>query len=257
MKHCFYILILFSFSVFAQNINSKIIKQTPFDADSIFGIDNFGTIFFSKDNVFYKKSKDNILSYNNIQLGDLQSANSFNPLKINLFYKDFNTVIILDNRLAEIYKIDFNNIHPYKMVSYASMGFDNSIWIFNQELQKLELFNYKTNTTKAQTAPVTGEILDLKSNYNYCWLLTKHYLYVYTYFGSLVKKIKNQGYTAMAINNESVILKTKNGLFYLKENSNNPTPITTPNLNIKQFFVTNETLYIYTLNSLQEFQLKI
>ena len=80
-----------------------------------------------------------------VQLGNITSANAFNPLKINLFYKNFNTVIILDNRLAEIFKIDFNTVQPYKNVSHISTGYDNTLWIFNPDLQQLELFDYKTN----------------------------------------------------------------------------------------------------------------
>ena len=64
-----------------------------------------------------KKQEDKLLKYSNLQLGPITSANSFNPLKINVFYKAFNTVIILDNRLAEIYKIDFNQTKPYKNIS--------------------------------------------------------------------------------------------------------------------------------------------
>ncbi|MCB4806714.1 hypothetical protein LG651_00515 [Tamlana sp. 62-3] len=202
-------------------------------------------------------SKDRKASYNNIQLGELIDANAFNPLKINLFYKDFNTVVVLDNRLAEIFKIDFNTLHPYRTVSHISTAFDNTIWIFNQDQQKLELYNYKTNTVKAQTRPVQSEVLDIKSNYNYCWLLTKNFLYVYNYFGSLIKKITNEGYSKIAQSDENIILKKDNELFFLEENSTFARRIETSNLKINQFFVTNETLYIYNNESLQEFQLKI
>ncbi|KJD35444.1 hypothetical protein PW52_10130 [Tamlana sedimentorum] len=257
MKHCLYIFISFSFSVFSQNIETKFTKSIPFKADIIFSIDNFKNVFYKKENVFYVDSKDRKTSYNNIQLGELADANTFNPLKINLFYKDFNTVVILDNRLAEIFKIDFNSLHPYRTITHISTAFDNTIWVFNQDLQNLELYNYKTNKVKAQTRPIQSEVLDIESNYNYCWLLTKNYLYVYNYFGSLIKKIDNEGYTKIAQSNENIILKKDNELFFLEENSTFAQPIQTSNLKIKQFFVTNESLYIYNNESLQEFQLKI
>ena len=43
-----------------------------------------------------------------MQLGEISSIDAFNALKTTVFYRDFNTVIILDNRLSEIMKIDFN-----------------------------------------------------------------------------------------------------------------------------------------------------
>ena len=238
-------------------IETTSIKKTDIVFDKLVAIDNFGTIFYLKDDVILKKVENTLITYNNLQLGNIASANAFNPLKINLLYKDFNTVIILDNRLAEIFKIDFNSLIPYKNVTHISTGHDNTIWVFNQDLQKLELFDYKSRTSRAQTVPVQSSVLDLKSNYNFCWLLTENYLYKYNYFGSLVKKIKNIGYTELAETNGNIILKKENKLLYNKKNTDNIFPIKTGNLLINQFFVTNETLYIYNSEFLQEFQLKI
>jgi hypothetical protein len=258
MKNIIYIIFILSVSINAQDdIEASFVKKTVLKADDIISIDNFDTTYFIDNNVFNKKSSKKTITYNNIQLGDVTSANAFNPLKINLFYKDFNTVIILDNRLAEIFKIDFNTVEPYKNISNVSTGHDNTLWLFNQDLRKLELFDYKTRTTRAQTVPVQSAVLDLKSNYNYCWLLTENNLYMYNYFGSLVKKIKNEGYTDLVESNENIILKKDNSLFYLKQNGDIPRPIKIPNLLINQFFVTNETLYIYNDETLQQFQLKI
>jgi hypothetical protein len=258
MKFTIYILFVFSVSIVTQDvIETTFVKKIAFKADDIIAINNFGTTYFISNNVFHKKDGTKTVTYNNLQLGNINSANAFNPLKINLFYKDFNTVIILDNRLAEIFKIDFNALNEYKNVSHISTGHDNTIWIFNQDLQKLELFDYKTRTSRAQTVPVQSAVLDLKSNYNSCWLLTENYLYNYNYFGSLVNKIKNNGYTSLVESNENIILKKGDLLFFFKKNSDNSLPIKIPNLLINQFFVTNETLYIYDNETLQEFQLKI
>ena len=258
MKYTIYLFLCLSVSISAQKpIETQALSNTPLDADTLVSVDNFGTTYFIKNDVFYKKTSTNNITYNNVQLSNLYSANAFNPLKINLFYKDFNTVIILDNRLAEIYKVDFNTLAPYKNVTHISTGHDNTIWLFNQDLQKLEVFDYKTNTTRAQTVPVNSPVLDLKSNYNFCWLLTKNYLFIYNYFGSLIQKIQNNGYTNMVESNGNIILKKDNSLFYLKKNQDQIIPIETPNLLIKQFFVTNETLYIYNTKILQQFQLKI
>ena len=243
--------------MFSQElIETSYVKKTELKAEKLVSVDNFGTTYFIINDVFYKKYNTKILTYNNLQLSNLETANAFNPLKINLFYKDFNTVIILDNRLAEIFKVDFNTIQNYKNITHISTGFDNTIWVFNQDTQQLELFDYKTKTTRVKTLPVESEVLDLKSNYNNCWLLTEKYLYLYNYFGSLIKKVKNKGYTEMSESNENIILKKGQSLFYLKKNEVNPISILIPNLLINQFFVTNETLYIYSNETLHKFQIK-
>lgn len=247
-----------SLSIFAQeSIETSFIKNINIDADTVIGVDNFETLFYTSNNIFYKKTDRNTSNYSNLQLGNIYSANTFNPLKTNIFYKDFNSAIILDNRLAEIYKIDFNNLQPYKNVSQITTGPDNTLWIFNQDLQQLELYDYKTNTTRIKTLPITSKVLDLKSDYNYCYLLTLNYLHVYNYFGSLISKHKNIGYTALSTSNENILLKKENTLYYLKKGNKEVMPISVNKNLINQFFVTNETLYIYNNKNLQQFQLKI
>ena len=90
----------------------------------------------AKKNTFKKATSKDTLNYSNFQLGQITSANAFNSLKINLFYADFNTVIILDNRLAEVAKIDFNSAENYKNITHVTTGFDNTIWIYNHKYSK-------------------------------------------------------------------------------------------------------------------------
>ncbi len=251
-----YILALFFCSAFAQTpITLKFLKKETLKTNQLVSINKFDTKYFISNNEFVLQNKQKNIGYSNIQLGSITSANTFNPLKINLFYKDFNTAIILDNRLAEIYKINFNSIQPYKSVAHISAGHDNTLWLFNQDTQELELYDYKINITRARTLPISSSILDMTSNYNYCWVLTKAYLYVYDYFGGLQTKTKNEGYTSMVETNENLILKKENALFYLKKNTETIAPISMPNLLIKQFFVTDETLYIYDDEFLYHYQL--
>jgi hypothetical protein len=259
-KRCFYSLLflLLSVSAFCQeNSEARLLDSIKFKAEQIFGVDNFGTFYYSdKNGSFYTKSADTTISYANFQLGKITSANAFNPLKINLFYQDFNTVIILDNRLAEILKVDFNLLEDYKNVSFISTGFDNTLWLFNQDLQQLELYDYMINKTRFKAVPIQSRILDLKSDYNYCFMLTEAYLYVYNYFGSLLQKIENTGFTKMAFSKAHVVLKKENTLFLLPKNSTKIQPIKHPDLLINQFLVTNQTVYIYNNEMLHRYQLK-
>jgi len=244
-------------AVSQESIEAKLFKSETIELQSIIGIDNFGVIYMVNDNVFHKIDKSKDLTYSNIQLGKITTANAFNPLKINLFYKNFNTAIILDNRLAEIYKIDFNTLQPYKNVSHISTGYDTNLWIFNMDLQQLELYDYKTNKIKATALPVESNVLDMVSNYNFCWLLTEKHLYKYNYFGSLVEKLENKGFTKLSEDNGNLIIKQKEQLLFLPKNSEKLLPIPLNELLIKQFLVTNETLYIYDSKKLHQYQLKI
>lgn len=254
-----YLLIFFCSIALSQSdslIAVKLIDKTTEFKEGLIYKDAFNSEYFLISNSLQKKTDDHIVYYNNVQLGDVESVNLFNPLKINLFYKDFNTVIILDNRLAEIFKIDFNSSTNYKNISHVSTGSDNTLWLFNLDTQQLELFDYKLNKVRLNTVPIQGEVLDLKSDYNYCWLLTKDFIYEFNYFGSLMNKIKNEGFTELEPSKGNLILKRKSELFFIRNGTSVATKIDLPKLLINAFFVNRETLYIYDTNSLYKYQLK-
>jgi hypothetical protein len=257
MKYFFCLFYFIICSISAQEtIETKLLSKIEVKADSIIGIDSFKTLFFIKNNTLIKQREAANLKYSNLQLGNITSANTFNPLKINLFYKAFNTVIILDNRLAEIFKIDFNTLQAYKNVTHVATGSDNTIWIFNQNLQQLELYDYKANNIRAKSLPISSEVIDLTSNYNSCWLLTKDFIYQYNYTGSLISKIENIGFTSIKESDENIILKKENTLYLIPEKSKKIQEINLPNLLINQFLVTNQIVYIYTDEFLYQYQLK-
>lgn len=259
MRYLIYICLLISCTINSQeSIDVKLIDTTDLKIDQIIALDNFETFYYLKDNTIYKQSKDaTSINYSNYQLGEITTANTFNPLKINLFYQDFNLVVVLDNRLAEIFKVDFNTVQPYKNVSHVSTGYDNTLWIFNADFQKLELYDYKANKTRFSAVPVQSIVLDLKSDYNYCWLLTENYLYQYNYFGSMISKIENTGFTKISQSDGNLILKKEDILYFKHKKKEVFTPIHLPKLLINQFLLTNETLYIYDLEKLHKYQLKI
>ena len=243
-------------SVHSQ-IKASNIGNFEVQAEHIWGIDKFETLYFSsEDQTFLRASKDTTITYANFQLGKIASANTFNPLKINLFYQDFNTVIILDNRLAELQRIDFNTTQPYRNVTFISTGYDNTLWIYNQDLQLLELYDFRSNSTRTRTVPIQDEVLDLKSDYNNCYLLTEKFLYVYTYFGNLESKHPNNGYSKMAFSESNLVLQGDQGYYFYSKKQDEIIPIEGLDLLINQFLVTNETLYLYRNNLLNRYQLK-
>ncbi|MEM9679527.1 MAG: hypothetical protein AAF901_04320, partial [Bacteroidota bacterium] len=72
-----------------------------------------------------------------------------------------------------------------------------------------------------------------------------------------INKIENTGYTSMAINTNSLVLKKDDHLHYLSKNNELISEIESADLLINQFFVTDESLYIYNHPWLKIYQLKI
>lgn len=224
--------------------------------DWFVGMDNQANTFYIEDNALHQIRQGFKNNYANIQLGKIDQVDIFNPLKINVFYKDFNTVTVLDNRLNEIYKIDFNDIRPYRDIRFCATGHDNTIWLFNQNSQQLEIFDYKQGITRGKTLPIEDDILAIESNFNSCWLMTKDTIYVYNYFGSMIGKIPNEGFTDLVEYNDHLILKKGSELFFSFKDSDEIIPLDLPELLISAFFATDETLYIYDGEFLHSYQLK-
>lgn len=258
MKGITLVLFLLSTLVGAQQkFSLELIEKQPLETDRLVAMDNFGLFYHIVNEVELQlHGRYNKLDYSNIQFGKITSANAFNPLKINLFYKDFNAVVILDNRLAEITKVDFNRLEPFRVVTHISTGNDNTIWLYNQNTQQLELFDYLSLKTRVKTLPLNEEIVDLKSNYNHCWVLTKTHLLKYNYTGSLIEKLAIEGVKSIQISDGNVFLNTGDQLFINLKNSTEIRPVSMPQLLINQFLVTNETLYIYNEGILYKYRLK-
>jgi hypothetical protein len=172
-----------------------------------------------------------------------------------LLFKDFNSVTLLDNRLAELATIDINLIHPLRTVSHISYGNDTTFWLFDSNTLQLELFDYNSSTSRVKTVPLKSEILALDSDYNYCWVLLKDELQCYNYMGSLITKLPNKGFTDLKLWNGGLFLKKGNAVYYKPKERAVFWTLDLSKILVKQFFVTNQTLYIYDEEFLHHYQL--
>ena len=174
----FLFLITFSLS-FAQNSEQKI--------DSI-GVDILDASYVVFNNVLIKNSNNKTLSYENISLGEVSSVDIINSQEIVLFYQDFNTVIILDNQLNLIQTISFQ-----KTISFAKKGIANTLWIFNTDENKLELYDYKSKKTTLSSQIITDfEPQQMESSFNFVKLIGKEKTLVFNQYLNLIETIIHQ-----------------------------------------------------------------
>jgi len=111
MKKPLLLFFIFFFTVsFGQDKIYIATKQdsASINADHFLGYDQFGFYFSIKNNVLSKTNKKEFFEYKNISLGKPTKVDIQNPLKIMLFYENFNTIILLDNQLSETQKINLS-----------------------------------------------------------------------------------------------------------------------------------------------------
>jgi len=94
----------------------------------------------------------------------------------------------------------------------------------------------------------------MKSNYNYLWVLTDKYLYKINYNGLIIFKKENKiGSTKIGFYKNDILLSNESELYHLENNRELFTKIKLEKLFIKDFFVINETLYIYDKDHLNKY----
>ncbi|WP_378182232.1 hypothetical protein [Aquimarina sp. SS2-1] len=256
MNKVIFLLVLIGCSTHSYTQRNVVVQDSiSLEADQFSGIDSFGAVYYTKDNIFYKQWNNQQWQFGDFILGQLTYVSILNPLKIVLFYEPSNTVVLIDKYLNEINRINFNTISEFKNTSLVSPANDNSIWLFDNNTQQLEIFNTITNKPLVTTQPINEIPSILRSNFNYCWTLTSEAIIKFNIYGSLMESIKNEGFTDLRIINNDIILLKENNLYYRTSATGKTEKINLPEIPVKQFYVTNEILYIYDQSKIYSFDL--
>lgn len=244
-------------SIAQETISVNLKDSTSFQADRFLHKDNFDALYYIINNTLVKKNSTELYEYNNVLLGNISDVDVLNPLEITIFYKDFNTVVQLDNQLNEINKIDFNILQDFKNVNWSTTASNKRLWLYNNDNLQLEVYNFQLEKNEATTQPLAKNIITYSSNYNFCWLLTDESLLQFNVYGSLLNQIPfNEGEHFSHSKNNFVILKN-NELYFIKNESIDPLKINLPKITIQDFSISHETLYIYNGETLYTFQLNL
>ena len=254
MKKVFLILI---FPILAWSQELSFVEKTDLDVDTFIGIDSYNGLFYIKDQVLYKRAANSVFNFKDFQLGDIHSVDITNPMNIAVYYSDFNTVVLLDNRLTEIERINFNYLTDFTNTSSATLAANNSLWIFNIDLQQLELYNYRSQNKVSVSQPIQGAVLSQASNINYCFILTEKKIRAYNIYGSLISELDHDGFQKIIQLNENLLALKNNEIYFIAKESKQIDKIKSPEINIKDLQLTQDFLYIYDGKKLHTFKLTL
>jgi len=109
--------------------------------------------FFTTDNIgnMYTIHEDELIKYlptgklfakySNLKLGSITSVDATNPLKIVLYYRDFQQVVFLDNQLSVNSEAVSLEKLGYEQTDLVCASANNSFWIYNKQNNELNRFN--------------------------------------------------------------------------------------------------------------------
>ncbi len=241
----------------SQSYTLEEVTSIPLDADTFYGVDDFGAIYTSKDNIFHKSTPTAHYQFTALQLGTISSVDIINPLKITLFYESSNTAVILDNTLTEITRINFSTIESFRNVNHVTTASDRRLWIFNTDLQQLEIFDWNTGSVIKQFPPLAFIASGLQSNFNFAWVASSDAILYYNNYGSFLTNITLPNVSLFAQSNGDLIAFAKAKLYYKPKENTSFNPVTIPDLSIKQLSMNGEIVYLYDGQKLHTFRLKL
>ncbi|UUF16023.1 MULTISPECIES: hypothetical protein [Flavobacterium] len=248
-----------SFSTFfgqSQKVNASLISKFKIDADEFIGYDSFGYSYQIKNNVFSKIKGNEVFEYKNVSSGNITKVDIQNPLKIVLFYEDFNIVILLDNQLNKMTEINFSqNTNPI-VVSAIGMSTQNQLWIFNTLNQQICLFDYLKNEYKTVSIPLTEGIKYYQTDFNtFYWIDKKNNWFSCDIFGKISSLGNVSDFDKMEIISSQKFIFSKANLLYLRENTNTISEIEVLEKTFDKFYYKDQILSIFTTKEIVNYKI--
>lgn len=242
---------MFSKFLFGQEtkIQCKQIEFIDLKADNFYGYDNFGFYYYSKNNAFFKQKKLEIYQYQNINLGDLTQVDFINPLKILLFYRNFNAVVLVDNFLSETTQIHFSELTKPISCKYVGYAEQNKLWLVQDAVNQIGLFDLKTNFYQTIVPSFDPNITEFQSDFSTIqgYNATKNNWMNISLYGNITPKSdlslpKNLQFLA---DNKAIFLKEAS-LFFVNLKTKQQIPIEIVEKSIRTFYYHDQILSIFT-----------
>ena len=262
MKNLILVLFTSFFSVIygqAHKIVVTKIESTSIDADAFVGFDGLENLYYIKNNIFFKKHKDELWQYKNLSLGKITKIDLQNPLKIVLFYENFNTVVTLDNQLNETQKINFSENEIPILVAATGIAYQNRLWIYNSLSQQIGLFDYLKNTYQSIAPSFQGNIKYYSSDFNvFQWIDDKLNWYSCDVFGKISTLGEVADFDQIQVVANQVLVFSKDGKLHLQDLSKNSIyTIENVEKSFKNFYYKDQILSIFTNQEIINYKITI
>ncbi len=194
------------------------------DQKSHIDIDGFGNIYVITDNEIVKYNASGVLQkkFSTKRYGKIDFVDAMNPLKVLVYYKDFQQLLFLDNQLTESSSMISIETLGYEQTSLVCSSSNNSFWLYDKQNNELSRFD-----SELKSLVKTGNLkrildIDIKPNF-----MQEHNNYVY-----------------VNCPNEGILVFDIYGTFYK----------TIPLKNLKEFNVVNGDVFYYENSTLKQYQ---
>ena len=262
MKKLITLIVLFaclSFQGQTRKLPATVIDSIAVEADDYFGFDGFKNYFYVKNNVVFKKNDQKTFQYQNLSLGKISKVDILNPLKVLVFYANFNTVVLLDSQLSEIEKFNFSDYDTPIMASAVGVSGQNKLWIYNSLDQHIGLFDTTTNQYSDLGVPIKESFTYYQTDFNYFqWVDKQNQWQICTIFGRMFSNGIVETNDQIQLLDKNKTLYSKGGKLYLNDQS------TVQGFEIEKiaksfikFYYKDQILSIFTTKGIMNYKINI
>lgn len=222
-------------------------------------VDRLGNIYLMKDNVVtkYDAEMNFLCSYDNYPAGSMSSLDVSNPFKVIVFYSEFNKLIYLDSKLAELLSplmLDDAGLYNIKVVCSSVFG---GFWVFDSQNSCVRRVNPNLEVSQQGTNIYDrlgdAEVLAMRESINYIFLLTDDgKVLVLDKFGNFYRAIETEGEcTDFCIDND-ILYYSRNGEIVAYDVVDDKiVPIPTGGEKAEKFRIRHDLLYLLVDNKLE------
>jgi len=195
----------YSLAISACSTQKETAQDSTFQVDylvtgnfKILEVDKLGFIYLvnSRNEILkYDTDYKLLFRYSIRSLGDITSLNVSNPQKLFVYYGDYNQIVLLENTLSEIKRLDLESLEIYN-ISGMTVGRDNFIWLFDNANLRLLKINERgeiflsSNEQDPTLRAFVDEMPDLYAYENQRFLSNGNLIAVYDEFGVHQKNIR-------------------------------------------------------------------
>jgi len=213
-----YIFVVFvAVSFIPQQVSRPLVIKAKVDE---FNVDNLGNVYVVKEDELMKflPSGKFFARYSNLRLGRITHIDVTNPLKILLYYRDYQQIVFLDNQLSVNSEVVSLESLGYEQTYLVCVSANNSFWIYNK--QNNELLRFNEHSKKVSSTGNLKQMLHADLNPEF---MVEHNgflymnspgggIYVFDMFGAFSKVISLKGFRSFQVT-ENLIYFQRDSLF--------------------------------------------
>lgn len=215
---------LFAGNMVVAQTNASPVHLKFSDKDSRPVIDGLGNIYVVRGDEIKKYNPAGVFlkTFSNKRYGKIEDVDVSNPLKILVYYRDFQQVLFLDNQLSLSNSVISLETIGYEQTALVCSSLNNGFWLYDK--QNNELVRFDSELRQLLKTGNLKRILDVNIKPNY---------------------MREQGnYLYLNCPDEGILVFDIYGTFYK----------TIPIKQLKEFNIINGNVFYYERSTLKEYQ---